>query len=393
MPTISNISFSVRFDFTGVPTLLLTDTSTNGLGSTRIAAFDITQPDKYTRQGNILTPDMAAGVTTFSIQLRLDSMGLPQCGTYTIVMKVSNAGYDDTTFTRSWVSQYVPVIVNIGEDFDVFTPNLSVRDNTSYSVSNYNNGSVTRAWSISSTPTGVITGSGVTQSLIYSGSYYDANYSISLTSSLLYTHQVYSWFTINETVSKTYSTYAQTPPILLDLVEAISELKTKLDDAINKCLEHAKLKADFEFAQTLFVHIIDKIKVGNLDSIFVDLKDLIAVINGYNIPLYVPTNLPIPAYDLSSYFPGAIWGSITGTLSNQTDLWTIIQNLYVRDHFIYTQAVASSTWTVTHNMGKNPSVSIIDSSGDEVLGEVNHISNNQLIITFSAAFSGVAYLN
>lgn len=393
MPTISNISFSVRFDFTGVPTLLLTDTSTNGLTSTRVAAFDITQPDKYTRQGNILTPDMAAGVTTFSIPLRLDSMGLPQCGTYTIVMTVSNAGYDDTTFTRSWVSQYVPVIVNIGEDFDVFTPNLSVRDNTSYSVSNYNNGSVTRAWSISSTPTGVITGSGVTQSLIYSGSYYDANYSISLTSSLLYTHQVYSWFTINEAVSKTYSTYAQTPPVLLDLVEAISELKTKLDDAVNKCLEHAKLKADFEFAQTLLVHIIDKVKVGNLDSIFVDLKDLIAVINGYNIPLYVPTNLPIPPYDLSSYFPGAVWGTITGNIQNQTDLWNIIQNLYARDHFIHTQSLASTTWTVTHNMGKRPSVSIVDSSGYEVIASVNHVSVNQLVITFSSAFSGVAYLN
>lgn len=393
MPSIPNISFSVEFDFTGVPTLRLTDTSTNGLTSTRVAAFTITQPDLYTRPGNILAPDMTAGITTFSLPLRLDSMGLPQCGTYTIVMTVRNAGYDDTDFTRTWISQYVPVTIVVADNFDVFTPNLSVRDNTSYSVSNYNSGPLTRAWSVSSTPTGTLTGSGVNLSLIYADHYYDANYTVSLTSSLLYTHQVYTWFTVNETINKTYNTYAQTPPVLLDLVESISLLKLRLDEAINKCIEHDKLKEDFEYAQSLFVHIIDKVKVGDLDNIYVDLKDLLVVLNGYNIPPYSPTNLPIPTYDLSSYFPGAVWGNIAGTLSSQSDLWIILQDLYKRDHYTHTQTIASSSWNIVHNMGKNPSVSIVDSSGDEVEGEVNYVSSNQLTISFTASFSGTAYLN
>lgn len=393
MPSVPNISFSVQFDFTGVPTLRLTDTSTNGLTSTRVAAFTVTQPDLYTRPGNILAPDMTAGVTTFSLPLRLDSMGLPQCGTYTIIMTVRNAGYDDTDFTRSWISQYVPVTLVVADNFDVFTPNLSVRDNTTYSVSNFNSGPLTRAWSVTSTPTGTITGSGVNLSLISGGSYYDANYSVSLTSSLLYTHQVYTWFTVDETVNKTYNTYAQTPPVLLDLVEAISALKKSLDDAVDKCLEHEQLKEDFEFAQTLFVHIIDKVKVGDLAGIYKDLKDLIAVLNGYNIPAYTPTNLPIPPYDFSQYFPGAVWGSITGSLYSQTDLWTVLQDLYKRDHYTHDQPVASATWTVAHNMGKNPSVSIVDSSGDEVIGKVAYVSPNQVVISFTAAFSGKAYLN
>jgi hypothetical protein len=336
---------------------------------------------------------MAAGVSTFSVPLRLDSMGFPQCGTYTIEMTVRNAGYDDTAFTRTWVSQYKPVTVVIADNFDVFTPNLSVRDNTSYSVSNYNSSPITRAWTVSSTPTGTITGSGVTLSLISGGHYYDANYSVSLTSSILYTHQVYSWFTVNESVAKSYSTYAQTPPVLLDIVEAISALKLKLDEAVNKCLEFEKLKEDFEYAQSLFVHIIDKVKVGDLSAIYEDLKDLLAVLSGYNIPGYVPTNLPIPPYDLSDYFPGAVWGSIAGTISSQADLWSILQDLYKRDHYTHNQTLASSTWTIVHNMGKNPSVSIVDSSGDEVEGEVMHVSNNQLTISFSAQFSGKAYLN
>jgi hypothetical protein len=357
-----------------------------------VAAFTVTQPDLYTREGNILSPDLAAGVTTFSLPLRLDSNGDPQCGTYTIVMTVRNIGYDDTAFTRTWVSQYKPVTINIGENFDVFTPNLSVRDNTSYSVSNFNYSSLTRAWSISSTPTGSITGSSVTQSLIYGGQYYAAIYSISLTSSLLYTHQVYSWFTINESLSKSYSACVQTPPDFVEIVEDISALKLKIDEAINTCQTYDRLKADFEYAQTLFVHILDKVRAGDLDNIYVDLTDLLEVLANNQVPACNPSNAPIPTYNIGS-LSGTAWGTITGTISNQTDLWIIIQDLYKRDHYTHTQAIASASWTVTHNMGKNPTVAIVDSSGDEVEGEVTYVSTNQLIISFSAAFSGVAYLN
>jgi hypothetical protein len=393
MPSIPNISFSVRFDFTGAPTLILTDTSTNSLTATRVAAFDITQPDLYTRPGNILSPDMPAGTTTFSIALRLDSNGLPQCGTYTILMKVRNAGYDDTNFTRTWVSQYAPVIINIGENFDVFTPNLSVRDNTSYSVSNYNSSSVTRAWSVTSTPTGTLTGSGVTLSLIYSGNYYDANYAVSLTSSILYTHQVYSWFTINETTTKSYNTYAETPPTVVEIVKDISDIKLRLDQAINSCQTYDQIQADFEYAQTLFLHIMDKVKVADMDSIYVDLKDLIRVLNNYQIPGYTPTNAPILPYDITAFFPGAVWGGITGTLSLQTDLWNILQDLYKRDHYTHDQVSSSASWVIVHNMGKNPSVSIVDTALDEVEADVQYNSLNQLTITFSAATSGKAFLN
>ena len=57
------------------------------------------------------------------------------------------------------------------------------------------------------------------------------------------------------------------------------------------------------------------------------------------------------------------------------------------------QATAASIWTITHNLGKNPSVSIVDSAGDECEGEVRHISVNELVVSFSAAFTGRAFLN
>jgi hypothetical protein len=35
----------------------------------------------------------------------------------------------------------------------------------------------------------------------------------------------------------------------------------------------------------------------------------------------------------------------------------------------------------------------VDSAGTNVVGAVNHNSNNELTITFSSAFKGTAYLN
>ena len=62
-------------------------------------------------------------------------------------------------------------------------------------------------------------------------------------------------------------------------------------------------------------------------------------------------------------------------------------------HFTYTQSSASAVWNITHNLGKNPSVSVVDSAGSLVVGEVSYIDNNNLTITFISAFSGKAYLN
>lgn len=62
-------------------------------------------------------------------------------------------------------------------------------------------------------------------------------------------------------------------------------------------------------------------------------------------------------------------------------------------HFTFAQDLASTSWSVVHNLGKFPSVTIIDSSGNVVFGDVNHTSDNALTISFATAFSGTAYLN
>jgi hypothetical protein len=60
----------------------------------------------------------------------------------------------------------------------------------------------------------------------------------------------------------------------------------------------------------------------------------------------------------------------------------------------YSQAfISQSTVTVTHNLGKHPSINTFDSAGDEVIGEVEYLSVNEVLVKFTAPFSGTVICN
>lgn len=61
--------------------------------------------------------------------------------------------------------------------------------------------------------------------------------------------------------------------------------------------------------------------------------------------------------------------------------------------YTHNQSAPASTWVITHQLNKNPSVTVVDSSGNQVEGAVTINSLNQITITFCGAFSGKAYLN
>ena len=63
------------------------------------------------------------------------------------------------------------------------------------------------------------------------------------------------------------------------------------------------------------------------------------------------------------------------------------------ERYVHVQNEASSIWVVDHQMGRYPSVTVVDSAGTMVFGEVVYDNENQVTITFTAAFSGKAYLN
>lgn len=61
--------------------------------------------------------------------------------------------------------------------------------------------------------------------------------------------------------------------------------------------------------------------------------------------------------------------------------------------YVYSQMSASKEWNINHNLDKNPSVTVVDSAGTVVTGEIKYIDNNNIKITFSGIFSGKAFLN
>ena len=61
--------------------------------------------------------------------------------------------------------------------------------------------------------------------------------------------------------------------------------------------------------------------------------------------------------------------------------------------FVFTQGAAATQWSIQHNLGKFPSVSVINNNNVVINGEVKYIDNNNIQLNFSAGFSGKAYLN
>jgi hypothetical protein len=62
-------------------------------------------------------------------------------------------------------------------------------------------------------------------------------------------------------------------------------------------------------------------------------------------------------------------------------------------HYTHNQNSVSDTWSVTHNLGKKPSVTVVDSADTVLYGAVLYTNNNSLTITLSAPTSGKAYMN
>ena len=62
-------------------------------------------------------------------------------------------------------------------------------------------------------------------------------------------------------------------------------------------------------------------------------------------------------------------------------------------NFVYVQATSSDIWEITHNLNKYPAVTVVDSGGSVVVGEIVYINKNNVRITFTSAFSGKAYFN
>jgi hypothetical protein len=65
---------------------------------------------------------------------------------------------------------------------------------------------------------------------------------------------------------------------------------------------------------------------------------------------------------------------------------------YKTTRYVHSQQSASAEWVIQHTLGGRPSVTIVDSAGTTVFGEVKYLSDSDVVISFTNAFSGSAYL-
>ena len=69
-----------------------------------------------------------------------------------------------------------------------------------------------------------------------------------------------------------------------------------------------------------------------------------------------------------------------------------VPSIAVVRRYTHTQASANATWAIVHDLGGKPSVTIVDTSDTHVVGDVTYNSETSITVSFTAAFSGYAYL-
>lgn len=111
------------------------------------------------------------------------------------------------------------------------------------------------------------------------------------------------------------------------------------------------------------------------------------------------------AFDIGTYYPDMIVGKAIGdedgnsiketyaTKSSLNELEDKLNEKTSTKEFVYQQRTASNEWIIEHNLNKYPSVTVVDSGGSTVVGDITYISSNKLQIKFYGAFTGKAYLN
>ena len=73
---------------------------------------------------------------------------------------------------------------------------------------------------------------------------------------------------------------------------------------------------------------------------------------------------------------------------------TVTNNIFTTDaNHVHDQGVAASQWVVDHDLGKKPAVTVVDSAGTVVIGQVVYNTDNRCTLDFEAAFSGKAFFN
>lgn len=70
-----------------------------------------------------------------------------------------------------------------------------------------------------------------------------------------------------------------------------------------------------------------------------------------------------------------------------------VANIVQLISFTYEKQSNSTSWVINHNLGFRPNVIVMDYGQNNIECDIEHVSENQLTLTFSEAISGYAYLS
>jgi len=141
----------------------------------------------------------------------------------------------------------------------------------------------------------------------------------------------------------------------------------------------------FNYDQGLLLLAPDLIAtLGNIDGLFIRAYRYIGTTGtGTSGALIVQDDgSEIKANTTKLNFKGNLSATLNSDVVDITD-----------DTFIAQFISAISQWSITHNLGKFPSVTTVNNSGEIVFGAVTYTDNNNLTIDFKDNIAGKAYLN
>lgn len=303
--------------------LILTDPDNYppGVNTDLLGYFVVTQPDTITITGNYIDPDIywdGSALAAATKELRLLATGSFEQGTYTISYHVVATGYDETVLTKTFDLVYTTPDIVVTENFDVFTPSLSVTDETEYAQDGMTLNVTSRSWAaniitVEGTPQ-AISSSNQTFDLAYLGSYYDSEYDVFLTVTVIYVLDSPSeWVQINDTISFEEVYYAFIPPTIIELLELLTNYKATVDAAHcicgTGCVDNCTiLKNTYSLATSIYTHIVERGRNGEIDGLDEYVLQLQKLLSNCVTPDYTNTNEVIPAYYWGNPPVGTLFG-------------------------------------------------------------------------------------
>lgn len=397
-----SIDFTVLFDLTSTPKLVVTDTSTYSKAQTGVKIYlKITRPDGIVRNHQAegvadITGDSGSLPVFNSYNLPLSPTdGQVSQGSYKIEYSLTVGDATPVVKTKTISYDYKKIQLTTFQDINEFTPLVKVKDTTpSYDVTNYTLTSISRLFkgqnnvnnsSINDQTTTANTSSAREFSLADSNSkLYDNKYTVDLEVTLNHTHKTFSWFSVKSKSTKKDIVKIHKVPTKLEMISYFNTLRNLMEtyDGYNKTL-YEKHTKNYEFVITGFDLLERRLDAGISDDENTDiLRDILEVLRN-NVPRE-HTGEELTDVSLTIFSTGF---SVS---------WTSLQNVPTYNPFATYEksfATASDTWEVTHSLNKKPSVTLVDEYDNIVFGAVEYVNLNVIKISFNTLTKGKVYLN